>query len=190
MRAFARFFMFSLLSTFFFLVIYFVVRIVFPNQIIFSQGNYVCLSVFLLELIVFIIFYKFARNRNLDEFMEKILPSLLMSLILNYSFVLTVPTTIDRSITVFILGGIDSFGSANSSAISENFKSVYINEDLQIKRRIQEQLALGNLERSTSIPDQYELTNKGKLIVNLHKFFASVFNISPFYATGGKSGKP
>jgi hypothetical protein len=190
MRAFGRFLTLSILSTLFFLVIYLIVRVIFPDQIIFSQGNYVCLGVFVLELIVILIAYKFALNRNLDEFMEKILPSLLMSLILNYSFILTVPTTIDRSITVFILGDIDSFGGKNARAISENFKSVYIDEDLQINRRIQEQLALGNLERSISIPNQYELTSKGKLIVSLNKFFASVFNISPFYATGGKTGKP
>lgn len=73
----------------------------------------------------------------------------LVALALNLAFFTLGPVTVDRSISVFMLSRFESAGGPMSErAARDAFVSTYVDEWRQIDRRLGEQVASGNLERT------------------------------------------
>ncbi|MBM0207205.1 hypothetical protein JNW90_32605 [Micromonospora sp. STR1s_5] len=99
----------------------------------------------------------------------------LVSLSLNVAFLVVIPVTIDRSISVFILGQMASAENAPQSAdeIRRTFVDGYVVEHHQIERRLDEQVLSGNLERTGA---GYRLSPQGLSFVRLAKTVAWLFD--------------
>jgi len=101
-----------------------------------------------------------------------------LSLALNLSVFVIFPVTVDRSISVFLLGQLaahpeERFSAERARAL---FESVYLGEFHQIERRLSEQTASGNI-----VPDGdgYVITPQGRAFIRLSGLVAEVFRTDP-----------
>ena len=98
-----------------------------------------------------------------------------LSLSLNLCFLVVVPVTVDRSISIFLLGVMAQSPDAtfDQAAASALFKSIYVDEYRQIDRRLREQAASGNVE---TVGDGYRISSRGLMVVRIAKFTAWLFD--------------
>lgn len=108
----------------------------------------------------------------------------ILSLSLNLSFLVIFPVTVDRSISVFLLGRMDarpdeSFTVARARA---EFEAVYLDRLGQIERRMAEQTVSGNVAASG---EGYAITAQGRAFVRLSRLIARVFRTDPRFVGEG-----
>lgn len=98
-----------------------------------------------------------------------------LSLAFNLCFLVIFPVTIDRSISVFVLGEMAAHADRAYSAdqMASVFSNVYVGEDRQIDRRLREQLLSGNVER---VGDGYRISAHGKAFIQTSKLIAWMFD--------------
>ncbi len=98
-----------------------------------------------------------------------------LSLALNLSFLVILPVTVDRSISVFILGEMAAHQDRgySSDQMSRVFSDVYVGDYRQIDRRMREQVLSGNMER---IGDGYRITPRGQAFIRTAKLIAWMFD--------------
>ncbi|MGH1572984.1 hypothetical protein ACRAWG_22780 [Methylobacterium sp. P31] len=109
-----------------------------------------------------------------------------LSLSLNLSVFVIFPVTIDRSISVFLLGQMaahpdESFSPDLARAV---FEAVYLGEFSQIERRLAEQEASGNVTPSGA---GYAITPQGRAFIRLCGLVARVFQTDTRMVGGGDS---
>ncbi len=111
-----------------------------------------------------------------------------LSLSLNLSFFVLSPVTIDRSVSVFILGEMAAHPGADYSAdhMRSAFKDVYVDEYRQIERRMAEQEASGNVER---IGGAYRITAQGRAFIRASGWIAWLFDTDRRLVDGRSSGE-
>ena len=101
-----------------------------------------------------------------------------LSLALNLSMFVIFPVTIDRSISVFLLGQMaarpeEHFSPARARAL---FESTYLGEFHQIERRLSEQTASGNV---APVGDGYVITPQGRAFIRFSGLVARIFGTDP-----------
>jgi hypothetical protein len=111
-----------------------------------------------------------AGVRGRDAFSAAVL-----SLAFNLCFLVIFPVTIDRSISVFVLGQMAAHADRaySSAQMSKVFSDVYLGQDQQIDRRMREQLVSGNVER---VGDGYRISSHGKAFIQTSKLIAWMFD--------------
>lgn len=102
----------------------------------------------------------------------------IVSFSLNVAFLVVVPVTVDRSISVFILGRMaGESGRVHSvDEIRRMFVDGYVVENRQIERRLEEQLLSGNLEHAG---DGFRISAQGLGFIQLAKASAWLFDADP-----------
>ena len=98
--------------------------------------------------------------------------------ILAFSFLSTFPVILDRSITLHMYHYLYLNGPSTEQQIQENFIEEFLIKNNGINKRIQEQVALGNI---IVIGDKVQLSNSG---IESQKFFSllnNIFHIKPTY---------
>jgi hypothetical protein len=105
-----------------------------------------------------------------------------LSLSFNVCFLVVVPVTVDRSISVFMLGEMANapdhlFSSAEMSRI---FTKVYVGDLAQIDRRMHEQSVTGNVEQ---LQDGYRITPRGRRFIAAAKVTSRLFGGDPRFAS-------
>ncbi len=98
-----------------------------------------------------------------------------LSLAFNLCFFVLVPVTVDRSITIFMLGQMSAHAEQDYSArdMSRLFTSVYVGEDRQIERRLSEQTLSGNVEE---LGGRYRVTARGRTVIGVSRVVAWLFD--------------
>ena len=98
-----------------------------------------------------------------------------LSLSLNLSFLVVVPVTVDRSISIFLLGAMAARGAdpLTPEAASTLFKTVYVDDYRQIERRLHEQTVSGNLVK---VGDGYRISRRGLFVVEMARTTAWLFD--------------
>ncbi len=98
-----------------------------------------------------------------------------LSLAFNLCFLVIFPVTIDRSISVFVLGQMAAHSNRaySSDEMARVFSDIYVGEDQQIDRRMHEQLLSGNVER---VGDGYRISPHGKAFIQTSKLIAWMFD--------------
>jgi hypothetical protein len=111
-----------------------------------------------------------AGVRGRDAFSAAVL-----SLAFNLCFLVIFPVTIDRSISVFVLGEMAAHADRaySSDQMAKVFADVYVGEDEQIDRRLREQLASGNVER---VGGGYRISAHGQAFIQTSKLIAWMFD--------------
>ncbi len=98
-----------------------------------------------------------------------------LSLSLNLSFLVVVPVTVDRSISIFLLSAMEARPerALTPEAASTLFKQVYVDDYRQIDRRLREQAVSGNLAEAGGA---YTITRRGALVVAIARATAWLFD--------------
>ncbi|MGI9461041.1 MAG: hypothetical protein ACR2NY_00490 [Alphaproteobacteria bacterium] len=145
----------------------------FDNDLLFYRGMKVILvsQIFLLGLLFF--FDKIInqhQNTKINQLLTlaplkpHIIAIVLVGASINVCFHSVVPTIIDRSISVFLLGFTHNLEKNNQTANIDNwrqgFDKIYADDYQAIERRLEEQIRSGNV--ITTSNGTIMLTNKGK----------------------------
>jgi hypothetical protein len=98
---------------------------------------------------------------------------------LTVCFFVVLPVTVDRSVTVFILGQMAARPNYPFTAeeMQKIFIRQYLGEHRQIERRLQEQSASGNLTRTNS---GYQISLQGAKFIRLAHFISEIFGTEPW----------
>ena len=98
-----------------------------------------------------------------------------LSVAFNVTFLVLVPVTVDRSISLFVLARMADRPQASftADAMSNLFARVYVDERRQIDRRLHEQELSGNVVREG---EGYRITPRGAAIIAVARFTARVFD--------------
>ena len=98
-----------------------------------------------------------------------------LSLSLNLGFLIVVPVTVDRSISIFILGQMAAQPDRvfTADGMSELFTKVYVGDDRQIARRLREQAVSGTVQRDG---DGYRISARGRFVIATARIVAYLFD--------------
>lgn len=98
----------------------------------------------------------------------------ILSLAFNIAFLVVVPVTVDRSISVFILGAMNEQPTHVFSAdeMSRLFTRVYVEDYREIDRRLVEQTATGNVEAEGT---GYRISPRGRLFIRMSRGVSWLF---------------
>jgi small-conductance mechanosensitive channel len=99
----------------------------------------------------------------------------IVSFSLNVALLVVVPVTVDRSISVFLLGRMGSTAATTYTAdeVRRMFVDGYVGEQRQIERRLDEQLASGNIER---VGERYRISAQGLAFIRTAQAAAWLFD--------------
>ncbi|MHB8286270.1 MAG: hypothetical protein ACYDD1_16565, partial [Caulobacteraceae bacterium] len=98
-----------------------------------------------------------------------------VSLAFNLCFFVVLPVTVDRSISVFVLGEMTAHADRTYSAedVSRLFTTVYVAQDRQIERRLREQVLSGNVQ---DLGGRYRISPRGAGFIGLSRAIAWMFD--------------
>jgi hypothetical protein len=101
-----------------------------------------------------------------------------LSMSINLSFLIVLPVTIDRSISVFLLGYMDQHPttSFSTSQLRDVFSDTYVDRYQQIERRMDEQLISRNVEQ---VGKGYRISAQGRAFVTFARGIAWLFDTDP-----------
>lgn len=154
------------------LLLLFLYRVFDSTGIVFYQAMSIIKFSTVVFFIVFVIFY--LKGINISHFVIYFISCILFF----YSFVMTLPVVVDRSITLHMLAYLDNKPIASTEEIRSDFINKFVINSAAIEKRIQEQEAIGNI---TTNEGNVQITPKG---MAMHKFFdklARFFNFKPTY---------
>lgn len=102
----------------------------------------------------------------------------LVAVSLNLTFFVVGPVTVDRSVSVFMLSRLaDAQSPLTAEDLRQAFAERYVGEWDQVGRRIQEQIASGNVEPASE--GHYRLTAQGESFMRTAQFISRVFGGDP-----------
>ena len=149
------------------------------NNIFFYNVFYGTFASMLISLILLLRIKKiFFMDKNQRGFV------LIISGLITFSFLSTVPLTIDRSYSVWLLKHASEL-SANGepftkASLTNDSVEFFAPANGQLDRRINEQLRLGNLLEVER--DKLQLSKKGSLIAKINSFVGWIFDLQPKYS--------
>jgi len=99
---------------------------------------------------------------------------------LNMTFLIVVPVTLDRSVSVFLLGVMNERPTETFTAdrLETVFDDVYVRKYGAMERRIREQVRSGNI---TPEGDGYRITPTGRAFIRFSSSIVSLFHLNPRY---------
>ncbi|WP_240126863.1 hypothetical protein [Thermomonas alba] len=153
----------ALLSVTLQLIIFIIIRRLFPSGIIFYQGLLTALIVSCLHASIAI------HQRGF----ETGVPEALLGFFMGYSFFFTIPTTVDRAYSVKFLQALNARGEMQSQEIKSWFAEHFL-EDGAVEKRLSEQEATGTIIQTST--GTYVLTIKGQTLARLFDLSCRMFN--------------
>ncbi|XYD08590.1 hypothetical protein R1A27_27095 [Methylobacterium sp. NMS12] len=155
--------------------------------ILFYRGLILLAVAFLLTLAVTAALAGLGRPWGLRR--RDALGACVLSLSLNLSAFVILPVTVDRSITVFLLGQMaaqpgERFSPERARAV---FERVYLGEFRQMERRLAEQQASGNVARAG---DGYVITPQGSAFIRFCGLVARAFRTDTRMIGGAAAAPP
>ena len=162
----------------FYLTIFTVDRQIFAREIIFYNALNV---LWLTGCILIVLWLVGALRRVSNRAMPARIPlAILLFLFMGYSFAITVPALINRSISLFMISQVVESGAEGITReeLQDKFISQYVIDNGAIPRRLSEQVVTGNfLLRG----NHYVATDGGKLTFRIYKAFLRAFKTSEDY---------
>jgi hypothetical protein len=138
-------------------------------------------------ILTFVLFVYVARWFRAD--MSAALTAAVLSMSINLSFLVIFPVTIDRSISVFLLGYMNQHPEEafTPSQLRNAFSNIYVGQYQQIERRMDEQLVSRNINQ---VGEAYQISAQGRAFVSFARAIAWMFDTDPRFVSGGaKAGK-
>lgn len=163
------YFFFILIFFLLFNIIFIAIRFFFESGIIFYQGLFSIATTALIFVPTFFIYKKFV---------VEMLGYFLFSIMLCYSFLITVPTLLDRSISLYILATIYAEKKINKEGIEDYFVKGFVKKNKAIDKRLQEQIFTKNIIINQ---DSYQITERGAIVNKLNIFLSNIYNTDKNY---------
>ena len=141
-------------------------------------------SLVLLSITICVIFFSLIFLKKINFFKiittRDIIIICLLSFILNESIYKLVPFNTSRSVSVMIVGYLYNNKDRNISnkELNQHIYKLYFLKENAVKMRIAEQIEIGNVKQ---IENQYKLTDKGLIIVNIMSLITEIFNTKKNY---------
>jgi predicted transcriptional regulator len=111
------------------------------------------------------------------KFIETTLYSSFLLIIL---FNVTIPTILDRSVSVTVIGSLKKSDVPLSlEEIRNNFQEIYVLQQDAVNIRLKEQIANGNIQRNDE--GNFYLTKKGELTSQIMLGMSNAFNVNTAY---------
>ncbi len=147
-------------------------------DILFYRGFVLCVTVLMLLTVGMIIA---GRRTGLCSVRDAIAAGVL-SFGLNLAFLIVAPVTVDRSVTVFVAGYMAAHPGQPLSVgeLQTAFERRYLGEFAQIQRRMDEQMASGNVAQQGG---GYVLTGQGQRFIETAKFIGWLFDADPQFVS-------
>lgn len=106
---------------------------------------------------------------------ESIISATIIAFLLHIAFFITVPVTLDRSISIFLLNDINNHEQGlTKQELTDDFTSKYIYNDDAIGRRIFEQTTSKNISVSNEI---VKIDNQGQYFLKIMNFVKNIYGI-------------
>ncbi|MFO1429593.1 MAG: hypothetical protein U1F76_05545 [Candidatus Competibacteraceae bacterium] len=154
-----------------FVLILIVKRKIYPSPIIYFEG--ILIIVFMTILAIGFSFLIGAVTAKSKAFSSYIILGVLLGAVGSYAFHITLPTTLDRSISVFMLSLLRS-KDLNVPEIQCNFVKQFVIDSKGIDRRVKEQLVTGNIIENN---ERFHITDRGKGLVSLWIQLVDIFSV-------------
>lgn len=146
-----------------FLISFIALRHLQPDGILFYQGCALGVLIAGIQVVL-------ARLRKVDWSVS--LKDGLLTLLLIYSFVFTVPVTVDRSYSVKMLQHLaDAPAGLSRDEVNQNYISEFVRHG-GVDKRLMEQQATGTIEKQN---DVYVLTGKGRFLDHAFRWTCQLF---------------
>ena len=169
-----------------FLAVYVLVRQLVPSSIPYVEGIVVAAGSAVLSSFVT---YRVGGARLFDgDTRAQVIQLIFVSAFLvNYAFVITFPTLLDRSISITILSVLDRAqqNPVSIDQLNRAFIQIYVAGDTQTRKRVAEQVAIGN---ATVSGNDVSITDRGRVFARLNRIMASLFNIQRTYVDAALPG--
>jgi hypothetical protein len=166
----------SLLFFTLYLLSFVLIRQYSPSEIIFYQGLF---TIFLVTIIFLVILFINIKCNQINKFIyDYYVISILLGILLSYSFLITIPSLLDRSISLYMIGLTQERKKESILQYREDFYNGFIVKNGAIEKRIREQIVTGNFE---CFEDQCSLTKKGKIYYLINSKLVQIFNIDSSY---------
>ncbi|MCW2284706.1 heme/copper-type cytochrome/quinol oxidase subunit 4 [Rhodoblastus acidophilus] len=100
-----------------------------------------------------------------------------LAVAVNLSFLVVVPVTLDRSVSVFLLGVMNAHSDETFTAqrLETVFDDVYVRKYGAMQRRIDEQVVTGNIAASG---DGFKITPAGQRFIQVSTWIANLFHLN------------
>ena len=157
---------------FIFIIMYLVVRNINPGGIIFYQG----ITLIGVLSTGYLIIYSY-KGKSIEYLFNKV-PVVFTSAIISYSFLMTLPVVLDRSITLHFLSHLSSNSPSTVSQLQKDFIENFVINSKAIEKRVDEQLVIGNIYIEDN---NIYISNRGVLMHKIFDFFIKIFRINPTY---------
>ena len=164
-----------LLLTFSIFLYLFIFICIYLIHINFFKGGGIFYSSFIDAVIALIIFFGLYNSINFFSHITNFESSLIILLLffIGYSFSISLPTVIDRSLSFYFLEKIRQHdGAINKTAMKQMFIDDYMDEYKLVEMRLTEQLKSGTIELKGNC---IVLTKRGYLVTTFSDFFRKNF---------------
>jgi hypothetical protein len=148
--------------------------------------TYFYISLLSIPIAALIAYAQFKCLFKKDELQNKQIAKLVLSLfvtstaLLSFSFHSTVPLNVDRSFSVWMINKVATDPKMSDfTTLEENAAQFFSPENGEIKRRLNEQIELGNIKVTNN---RVELTPSGERVWKSNRFLALIFNLNRNYA--------
>ena len=113
-----------------------------------------------------------------------------LSLSFNICFLVLLPVTVDRSVSVYLLSTIEQRedSGVTSAQLQKSFVDGYVVRMGAIDRRIDEQRKSGNV--TVDAGGKVHLTRQGERFMSFSRLIARLFGTDPRFVSGGTSPAP
>ena len=166
-----------------FICIYIIKRKLWPGDIVFYEGLRIVVYVLFLYIGIAILRHiRVRRKRAKTNFVASfltfkvLLPALFTYVLLGYSFVITGPSLLDRSISTYVISAVaHSAGEGvDLGTLHTLFIQGYIEGTKTVERRLNEQIITGNIIHNNG---SYFITDRGRFTTRMNQMLVNVFNI-------------
>lgn len=154
-----------IISFFLFLIVFACLRYLMPGGIVFYQG----LVLSLVIALALSIFQLFSGSHNLYASIK----DALLLFLLCYSFMFTIPTTVDRAYSVKLLQYIHDAETVDEKDIKKWFAYEFQNSTA-VNKRLNEQLITGSIHKTED--NKIRLTTRGHWLHKIFKLVGIVFS--------------
>lgn len=165
-----------------FLAGYIVLRRIHPDPIVYYNGITILLGFAVFFIVCSAVGTFLTRDvfRRPGPWRLSFFPALVTFVLLAYAFVITIPSLLDRSISIYVIGTVAEAGTGGIAveAIQESFLRGYVGGTQTVEKRLNEQLVTGNMMREG---DRVVITPRGLWVHRTNLFLAGMLSIPDTY---------
>lgn len=151
------------------------------QPILMYRGLYLAAAAATLQIAILSLFWR-AHRYHKSAKSPLVLAAGALALAFNVAFLIVIPVTVDRSVTVFLLGQLASSPKGmNESELRTALVERYVDSYAAVDRRMREQRLSGNVSLDGEL---YKLTAQGEEFIRFSRAIGAIFGADLRYVKG------